>query len=589
MLSQNFGKSIRGRFWSLLEAPERDVLHLSQNLGLSDVLARILINRGVTTLQDAKTSLSPRLSSLLPNPYLLKDMDKAVARMVNAIENNEKITIFADYDVDGATSSALLYKVFKHFGTIPNIYVPHRLLDGYGPTVKSIDKIAATKTDLLITVDCGTAAYDAVNYAKKLGIDVIVVDHHLASKKMPDAYAIINPNRLDDDFPYNNIAAVSVAFFVVIALRSAMRSSGKQAEIDLMPLLDLVALGTVCDVMPLTPFNRALIMHGINSIWRKNNLGLSVMLESLKIESSIDVYHLGYVIGPRINAGGRAGRSDLGARLLTTEDYVEAKKIANELELLNNERKAIEHSIMEKAILKIEGTANDKSVILSCGEDWHIGILGILASRIKERYNKPSIVISMGDNGVCKGSGRSISGIDLGTLISNARNSGLLIDGGGHPMAGGFSIQKDKIAEFEQYLLKEVSKINNLNDVLLKVHELKIDAIVKTNAISKKLFSDINKASPFGNGNPMPRFVLLNVRVVSVMEVRKTHVSIIVVDNVGKSRSLRCMLFKSYDSEVGQFLLKSDGKIINLAGTIRNSNNNPNQVDFIIDDVSIWE
>ena len=356
-----------------------------------------------------------------------------------------------------------------------------------------------------------------------------------------------------------------------------------------MEFLDLVAMGTICDVMPLVHINRAFVKHGLTFLSKRNNIGLSALSDMLHIDGQVQCYHLGYVMGPRINAGGRVDESVLGATLLTSTDYGEAMKIARRLESLNDERKAIESMAMEEAIAHIEtNDIQSNPIIMAMGKNWHIGILGILASRLKERYHKPAIIISQMENGVGKGSGRSIHGLDIGAAISNARSEGILLEGGGHAMAGGFTIAYDNVDIFYKYLLQRFKTTFASGDILAKAKELKIDAQISVGAVSKALFDSINRASPFGHGNDQPRFVITDARVVKAYILRNAHVSCLVSDKASK-QALRCVAFRGAESKVGQALLSSIGKKISLVGTIHHSNIDINRYEFIIDDVAVYD
>lgn len=588
------GSSVRECSWLLLQPDERLVLQLVQQLNISHTLATILVNRNISNPEEAHIFLEPKLRDLMPDPYDMKGVKEAVKRIVHAINQGEKVTIFGDYDVDGATSSAIIYKFFKQLGVRSNIYIPNRLSEGYGPNIEAFKKLKAEGTSLILTVDCGTAAMEPLKWAYDNKIDVIVIDHHLPGTELPPATTIVNPNQSGDSFPYKDIAAVGVVFLVLIALRRILREENwfEQNEVtepDLMEFLDLVAMGTICDVMPLVHINRAFVKHGLNFVTKRNNIGLAALTDMLHIDGQVQCYHLGYVIGPRINAGGRVDESSLGANLLTSTDYSEAMKIAQRLESLNDERKAIESMAMEEAISHIESNnIHTNSIILAIGKNWHIGILGILASRLKERYHKPTIIISHMENGLGKGSGRSIRGLDMGAAISQARSHGLLLEGGGHAMAGGFTIEADNIDKFYHYLLQKFSSINNNSSILAKAKELKIDAQISVSAVSKPLFDSIKKASPFGHGNEQPRFIITDAKVVKARILRNTHVSCLVSDKASK-QVLRCVAFRGVESKVGQALLMSIGKRVSLVGTIHHSNIDVNRYEFIIDDVGTYD
>ncbi len=602
--NHNFGKSLRTLKWHLIEADERLVASLAQRLSIDEVLAKVMVNRGIVNIEQAINFLEPKLRNILPNPFILKGMEEASSRIIEAILNNEKVTIFADYDVDGATSAALLMRFFKMVNLKVNVYVPNRLTEGYGPNINALEKIKAGGSSLVITVDCGTVSFEPLKVAKDIGLDVIVIDHHLTVESLPEAIAIVNPNRFDDDFPYKAIAAVGVAFMVTIAIRKKLRDikwfeNNNTEEFDLFSLLDLVALGTVCDVMPLNDINRAFVFNGLKLIAKRQNVGISSLIDLLKLETKLHSYHLGYVIGPRINAGGRVSEGNLGVSLLTTDSHSEAYSIANKLEGLNNERKALESLALEEAVSQIESQELYKnSIIIVVGNSWHIGILGILASRIKELYHKPAIAISINNFEIGKGSARSINGLDLGKAIVKAKSVGLLIEGGGHAMAGGLTISSQKIESFYNFLLNEFKPSNNQH-FFDKVKELPIDSVLSIGAANVELLNQLSKAGPFGQGNPQPRFVFTNVIVVRSMIVGNKHVVAFITDNYNKyitkqnkfdlpfKRVIKSIAFRWAENELGKFLLNNIGTPINVAGILQVSNIDNNKVELIIDDIAV--
>ncbi len=584
----NFGKSVKGLKWSVLDPDERVVLTLTQKLGIPELLARVLANRQVTKPEDAKKFLDPKVRDLLPDPFLLKDMEKAAERLAEAVINKEKITIFGDYDVDGATSSALLKRFFRDVGLDAGIYIPNRILEGYGPNLEALKKLKDEGNSLVITVDCGIVSFEPIKGAKEYGLDIIVLDHHLSTDEMPDAYAIVNPNRFDEEFDFKSLAAVGVAFLTVVAIRAELRDKGyfkDKAEPNLLDYLDLVALGTVCDVMQLNNINRAFVAQGLKLINQRKNLGIATLSNVARLEVVPQSYHLGFVLGPRINAGGRVGEGLLGAQLLSTQDPMEAFSIATKLEQLNDERRSVEALILEEAIQEVEKKELYKnSLVVVTGENWHQGILGILASRIKEKYNRPAAVISFVD-GVGKGSARSITGIDLGTVLANAKSKGLLLHGGGHAMAGGFTIEQSKLADFKIFVNET---LGNTDNIFQKAKEFNVDGVLSINAVNGDLNRSLNRAAPFGNGNHQPKFALVDVTIVNIHVVGKIHFMVIVGDkksDPGLRNTLKCMLFKAVDSEAGQFIAKNKGKEVNLIGFIQGNIFDQSKADFIIEDI----
>lgn len=586
-----FGQSISGKIWKLRKSDERIVEHLIQELNISETLANLIVNRGVRTIEEATDYLDPKIKNLLPDPFALKDMDKAASRIADAIINKEKITVFGDYDVDGATSSALLKRFFLALGIEAEIYIPHRVNEGYGPNVGAMDKIHASGSSLVITVDCGIVSYEPLAHAKKIGLDVIVLDHHLGSEKLPEAVAIVNPNRYDDTFPFKNLAAVSVAFITTIAVRTVLRDKNYFTETikepDLMMLLDLVALGTVCDVMDLIKLNRAFVKQGLKLIMKRSNTGLATLVNMLNMGSVPKPHHLGFIIGPRINAGGRVGEGSLGARLLSTDDGIEALTIAKKLDDLNYERRMIENDVFKMAIEQIENNGIAKNpVIMVYGNNWHLGILGIIASKLKERYGKPSVAISI-VGGEGKGSARSIPGIDFGTAIAHAKNTGIVIDGGGHAMAGGFTIDEKKIGAFYDFLM---SKVENGEKYIQMAKILNADLVSTVEGITFDLAMLIEKAAPFGSGNPQPLIIIKDALVVRVSIVGQEHIMLIIRDKysvTSNPKTLKAMVYRATDKKMLDFLMSSVGKVYNFIGSIQFNNWYKEKVDFVIEDIAV--
>ncbi|PKQ02142.1 MAG: single-stranded-DNA-specific exonuclease RecJ, partial [Alphaproteobacteria bacterium HGW-Alphaproteobacteria-12] len=432
-------RSATGRAWASRLADERRALAIAQREGLPEIVARVLAGRGVAP-EDCAAYLAPSLRSLMPDPRELTDMEKAATRVAAAIMSGEKVAVFGDYDVDGATSSALLYRFFKAAGSELRIYIPDRIREGYGPNAPALKRLKDEGVNLVITVDCGTMAHKALGLAADYGLPSIVVDHHQAEPALPPAFALVNPNRMDDTSGLGQLAAVGVSFLFIVALNRALREAGWYAgreEPDLMQWLDLVALGTVCDVVPLTGLNRAFVAQGLRVMQRRLNAGLAALADTARMNGTPAPYHCGFLLGPRVNAGGRVGRADLGARLLTTEDAIEARAIAEELNVMNSERQAIEAQVLEEAILQVDERLSSARanalppLIVAAGKGWHPGVIGIVASRLKDRYERPSLVIAFDRNGEGKGSGRSLTGVDLGRAVTAALEAGLLVNGGG--------------------------------------------------------------------------------------------------------------------------------------------------------------
>src|SRR5215469_11893707 len=427
-------RSVCGRRWRLRAGDNREAQLFAERLGLPEIVGRLLAQRGIDYDQ-APAFLAPRLRDQFPDPSHLRDMDVAAGRLVRAVREGETIAVFGDYDVDGATSAALMARFFWAVGGRTRIYVPDRLCEGYGPNTSALLRLQSEGARVIVTVDCGTNAHLPLADAAAAGLEVIVVDHHVAEPLLPCAAAVVNPNRLDEESPHGVLAAVGVAFLLVVAVNRALRQAGwyvgERMEPDLMGWLDLVALGTVCDVVPLAGLNRAFVAQGIKVARRNANPGLAALAAVAGISEPLDAHHLGFVLGPRVNAGGRVGAADLGARLLSTDDAALAAELAARLDIYNRERREIEARTLEAAIAVVEGAAQSPVLAFAAGEGWHPGVIGIVAARLKERYERPACVVALAD-GVGKGSGRSIAGLPLGPAIVAARQAGLLINGGGH-------------------------------------------------------------------------------------------------------------------------------------------------------------
>lgn len=561
--------SVLGKKWIFPDIHDRDVMTLIQTYDLSEMAARILVNRGYNKTS-AGEMLSPSLKQMLPNPSLLKDMDKGAARVKKAITDKEKIAIFADYDVDGATSSAILRRYFDHLGIETRLYIPDRIEEGYGPSVEAMEILHREGIQVIIMVDCGTLAYDPLQKAKDLGIDVIVLDHHMSEVKLPEAFALINPNRIDEShqIPYlGELCAAGVTFLFLVALQRALRDcaffdTDTVKEMDLRLLLDLVALGTVCDVMPLTHLNRVFVSHGLTLIQKRYNPGLSALMNVGGVKEEVSSYHLGFVLGPRVNAGGRVGESWLGSELLTTHDRIKAKNIAEKLDHLNQERQSLEKLVLEEATHMVESQKLDERPIILVGsENWHPGVIGIAASRLTEKFQRPSLVVSymFGDEG--KGSGRSIPTVNLGSLMHKTVERGLLIKGGGHPMAAGFTVAKHQFDGFYQALC-DLSQ----GDVAAHEPELTLEGWLSIPGITGKFIKDIERLEPFGQGNTTPKFALHNLDTVYVEEFSQSHLRISFRDEGG--HILKAVAFRVLNSPLGEFLLNKP-KGISVVGTLR--------------------
>ena len=577
-------RSLTGRRWLSREGDERLALALSQRLGLPEMVGRVLAARGIG-LEEAPSFLNPTLRDLLPDPSHLKDMDKAVERLVRAVTTNETIGIFGDYDVDGATSSALLRNVLEAMAAKVVVYIPDRVKEGYGPNAPALLRLKAEGAGVVITVDCGATAHDALSAARDGGLDMIVVDHHVGEAALPPAVAVINPNRLDEDSPHGHLAAVGVAFLLAVALNRGLKQAGwydTRPAPDLLRWLDLVALGTVCDVVPLVGVNRALVTQGLKVMARRNNTGLAALGDVAGIKEAPGAYHLGYVLGPRVNAGGRVGEAELGTRLMSTQDPAEAAEIARQLDGYNKDRQEIEAAVLLEAIEQVEGRPDDGlPVLLAAGEGWHQGVIGIVAGRLKERYGRAAMVVAL-ENGMGKGSGRSVTGLDLGAAIIAARQDGLLKAGGGHAMAAGFTVEAHKLAEFHAFVAHRLQA--QLDGELVPVLEL--DGALDAGAASAELVEVLAQVGPFGSGNPEPRFAITAARIVKADVVGSGHVRLILTGAGGKR--LKAIAFRAADSEMGHALLSSQGASFHLAGVLRADTwQGATSVQLVIDDAAL--
>lgn len=577
--------SYGGRRWVLRAGDERQAMTMSQRLGLPEIVGRVLAARGVSP-EEADRFLSPTLKELLPDPSHLRDMDRAVQRLVQALKEDETIAVFGDYDVDGATSSALLMRFLRAAGADPVLYIPDRMTEGYGPNAPALLSLRERGVSVVITVDCGITAFVPLQAAADAGLDVIVVDHHEAEPRLPAAAAVINPKRLDDASPHKHMAAVGVAFLLVVAVNRALRAMGwfgpHRAEPNLMDWLDIVALGTVCDVVPLTGVNRALVTQGLKVMARRGNPGIAALSDVAGIKERPDAYHLGYVLGPRVNAGGRVGQSDLGSRLLWTDSAEEAVALALRLHEYNLDRQEIEAAVLFEAIEQAESAADDGSpLIMVSGENWHPGVIGIVASRLKERYARPACVVAL-DGGLAKGSGRSVAGLDLGRAVIAAREAGLLEAGGGHAMAAGFSLKPEKLPEFRAFLAERLR--NQLDGGDLSP-TLEVDGAVALSGVTPDLLGLIDRVGPFGAGNEQPRFVIPNVRVGKADVVGSGHVRAFLTTPGGGR--LKAIAFKCVDTDLGVALLGSAGMAMHVAGTLRlDTWNGRNECQLVIDDAA---
>lgn len=582
--------SISGKRWVLANTCERTTEAFVQKKGLKGITARILSARGLSLAQ-ADNYLAPTLRTLLPDPYSLQDMEKAAHRLFKALELKESIAVFGDYDVDGATSGALLLRFFSQLGIHLKTYVPDRLKEGYGPNIPALKQLAKEGVKIILMVDCGTVAFEPLEQAKAWGLDVIVLDHHQASLILPPAYALINPNRLDEDLPHlTHLAAVGVTFLFLVALNRLLRDKGFYARQgicppDLMSLLDLVALGTVCDVMPLTGLNRAFVAQGLKIMGQRQNLGLKTLCDFTNLHEAPNSYHLGFILGPRINAGGRVGKSDWGMRLLATEDPLEAKNFAHDLESWNQQRKEMESEALEEAILAAKTSPQSFSSTLYA-PNWHQGIIGILASRIKDTLHRPTLILTK-HNEIAKGSGRSISGLDLGQFIQNCVQKKILLQGGGHAMAGGFSLDLEKISSLREAFETHCKNLFEKQDM---TPQILIDATLSLSGVTSDLMDEFQRLEPFGIGNPTPKILLSYVRIVSKKllgeEGLPQHLRLELAQDTLTAQRLTAMAFRIQESPLRDAILSQDGKrLFHFVGTLKREWwKGQEQIRFIIED-----
>ena len=579
------GNSVLGKDWASKNYNEDTVNFLKENFNLSEIVSKLIAIRNIK-IDEVNLFLNPKIKNLLPNPFILKDMIKAVDRTIKGIEANEKIGIFGDYDVDGATSTAILGNYFNEINQKIEIYIPDRKTEGYGPSIKAFEKLIKNGSKLIFTVDCGTLSFETIEFSQKENIDVLVLDHHQSELKLPKALSIVNPNRHDDNSNLNYLSAAGVCFMFLVALNKKLRDINwfKKKNIkepNLINYLDLVSLGTVCDVVPLIGLNRAFVKQGLEILNKKLNLGLKTLKNICGIESSLNTYHLGYVLGPRINAGGRVGKCSHGANLLLSKDTKEIFKIASELEIYNKERKSIENEMLKKIESTIKIDPKDSVIVLS-GHNWHGGIIGIIASRIKEKYNKPTVIISV-ENGFGRASARSILGFDIGTVIISAVQSNILKRGGGHKMAGGFSIEENKIQEFKDFITKKFEKIKKK---LIKTNTLFFDSKISPSALNEDFFSEINSLSPFGSGNPEPRFVIEDLELLKSSIVGERHIKSLLIARDGSV--VKSVTFNATKTDMESYLLLKKRNKINIFGKLSlNEWKGQKNVEFIIDDISV--
>ena len=578
-------KSVTGKNWIVKNYDNNVVNFYKDNFFLDEVTSRLLAVRNINK-EDVQLFLNPSIKNLLPDPYNLKDMSKGVLRTIKSIENNEKLSIFGDYDVDGASSTALLGNYFKIIGMKFEIYIPDRKNEGYGPSINSFDKLISSGSKLIFTVDCGTLSFKPIDHANSKSVDVIVLDHHQSEVKLPNANSLINPNRLDDESNLNYLCAAGVTFMFLVALNSKLREmdwfkKNNINEPNLINFLDLVSLGTICDVVPLIGLNRAIVKQGLKIIKRRGNIGLKTLIELCNIESNLTTKDLGYAIGPRINAGGRVGKCSHGANLLLNIDPKESFKIASELNQYNKDRQELEKKLLNIVLNSNKEVFEDPVLIIS-GENWHEGVIGIVASRIKDKFNKPTIIIST-DKNIGKASARSVQGFDIGSAIIAAMQKNLLLKGGGHKMAAGFSIDMNNLKAFKKFIISKFksSKVNLSNSL-----NIFLDSELSPAALNLDFYEKINNLAPFGSGNPEPKFFLENMKVINSKVLNDSHIKSTLIGRDGTA--IKTIAFNAFGSELSQYLNTKNKNSFNIAGKLSlNVWQGKRNVEFIIDDISV--
>jgi single-stranded-DNA-specific exonuclease len=564
-------RSACGRSWRdrLDERGAANALAIAQRHNLPEMLARILAGRNVEVDQ-VESFLDPTVKRLMPDPYVLNAMQAAAERIADAVQGGESVAIFGDYDVDGATSTALLSLFLRAGGLDPLIHIPDRIFEGYGPNVDAIRSLAERGAKLLVTVDCGTTSMEPLAEAQRLGLDTVVLDHHQADEQLPAAVAVVNPNRRDDLSGLGYLAACGVTFVTLVAVNRELRRRGfwsaEKPEPDLLSFLHLVALGTVADVVPLKGLNRAFVSKGMIALRRREHVGLTALMDVARLNSPPEPYHLGFLLGPRINAGGRIGRADLGARLLMESDPIEASRIAAELDRLNRERQVIEQQTLAEAeaeAMAALGIEEKGSVVVTAAEGWHPGVVGLVAARLKERYNRPAFAIAIDPSGIGTGSGRSITGVDLGQAVRNAVTGGLLLKGGGHAMAAGVTLKKGALAEFRAYL-EQV-----LGDAVANARRddtLRIDAALSASAANAETMALIARAGPFGAGNAEPIVAFPHHTVVYADGVGQNHIRVRLKG--GDGSFVNAIAFRAAGQKLGHALMQSRGRPVHAAGCL---------------------
>ncbi|RUX24469.1 single-stranded-DNA-specific exonuclease RecJ [Mesorhizobium sp. M7A.F.Ca.US.011.01.1.1] len=580
-------QSVSGVSWEhrLTERQDMIALAIAQGHGVPDIVARVLAGRGVTAEQTERF-LDPTIRDLLPDPASLTDMDRAAARIAAAVMAREKVAIFGDYDVDGAASSALLKRFLTHFSVPSEIYIPDRIFEGYGPNPDAMRELVSRGATLIVTVDCGTNSAVSIDAANEAGADVVVLDHHQVGGALPAAIAVVNPNRDDDLSGQGHLCAAGVVFLALVQTARILRSRMPDATPpDLLSLLDIVALATVCDVVPLTGVNRAFVVKGLQMARQQKNEGLAALARVSRIGEPISTFHLAYLIGPRINAGGRIGDAALGSRLLATDDPVEARTIAETLDRLNQERQLMEQEMLAAARVEADAElagGNGPAIVVTASNSWHPGIVGLLASRLKDHARRPAFAIAFNAVGIGTGSGRSVSGFDLGRLVREAAVAGLIVKGGGHGMAAGITVERAKLGElrafFEERAAADVFRLQG-------EESLAIDGALAAEGATLSLLDALEKAGPFGAGHAAPVFALPRHRLADARPVGTNHIRVELQSESGGR--IQAIAFRAVDTALGEFLFKNRGKTIHVAGSLSGNYWNGNRtVQFRITDAA---
>ncbi|WP_368517205.1 single-stranded-DNA-specific exonuclease RecJ [Rhizobium sp.] len=562
-------RSVSGNRWvsRLDQAGQNRALAIAQTHGLPELIARVLAGRGVGQ-DEAMAFLDPTIRGLMPDPHLLTDCEKAAQRLLHAIRKGETVAIFGDYDVDGAASSALLYRFLTHFGVPASIYIPDRIFEGYGPNPTAINQLIDNGATLIVTVDCGSTSFESLDAAKARNIDVVVIDHHQVAHELPHCHALVNPNREDDLSGQGHLCAAGVVFMVLVAALRLLREVGdsRVRSIDLLAWLDIVALATVCDVVPLKGLNRAYVVKGLIAARHQGNLGLAALFRKAGLNGPVTPYHFGFLIGPRINAGGRIGDAALGARLLTLAEGGEADTIAAKLDELNRERQAMEAAMLQEAeaeALAEYGNGDGASVIVTARENWHPGIVGLIASRLKDKFRRPAFAIAFDPMGKGTGSGRSINGFDMGRMVRAAVDAGLLVKGGGHAMAAGLTVERSNLGKLRAFFTEKAEK---QVAGLVANETLKIDGALGASGATVELIDRLETAGPYGSGHPQPVFALPSHRLRDSRLVGQSHIKITLEAQDGGR--VDGIAFRAAETPLGDLLMSSRGAQIHVAGTL---------------------